>query len=54
MISLSGTVPITRAGFPNVNIDLISGMVGETTENWRENIKKTIDLSPDSVTIFFG
>jgi oxygen-independent coproporphyrinogen-3 oxidase len=43
---------ITDTGFPNVNIDLISGMVGETWENWRENIKKTIDLSPDSVTIY--
>jgi oxygen-independent coproporphyrinogen-3 oxidase len=43
---------ITAAGFPNVNIDLISGMVGETWENWRENIKKTIALSPDSVTIY--
>jgi oxygen-independent coproporphyrinogen III oxidase len=43
---------ITDAGFPNVNIDLISGMVGETWDNWKENIKKTIDLSPDSVTIY--
>jgi oxygen-independent coproporphyrinogen-3 oxidase len=43
---------IQDAGFPNVNIDLISGMVGETWENWRENIRKTIDLSPDSVTIY--
>src|SRR5712671_2389787 len=23
-------------GFPQINIDLIAGMVGETTENWRE------------------
>jgi oxygen-independent coproporphyrinogen-3 oxidase len=43
---------IQQAKFPNVNIDLISGMVGETWENWKENIKKTIDLSPDSVTIY--
>jgi oxygen-independent coproporphyrinogen-3 oxidase len=43
---------ITAAQFPNVNIDLISGMVGETWDNWRENIRKTIDLSPDSVTIY--
>ena len=43
---------IVDAGFPNVNIDLISGMVGETTENWKENVRKTIDLSPDSVTIY--
>jgi oxygen-independent coproporphyrinogen-3 oxidase len=43
---------IQQAGFPNVNIDLISGMVGETWENWQENIRRTIDLSPDSVTIY--
>lgn len=43
---------ITAAKFPNVNVDLISGMVGETWENWRENIRKTIELSPDSVTIY--
>jgi oxygen-independent coproporphyrinogen-3 oxidase len=27
-------------------------MVGETWDNWRENIRKTIELSPDSVTIY--
>ena len=43
---------IQDAGFPNVNIDLISGMVGETWDNWKVNIRKTIDLSPDSVTIY--
>ena len=43
---------IQDAGFANVNVDLISGMVGETWDNWRENIRKTIDLSPDSVTIY--
>ena len=39
-------------GFPQINIDLIAGMVGETTENWRECVRKTIALSPDSVTIY--
>lgn len=43
---------IQQAGFANVNIDLISGMVGETWDNWRENIRRTIELSPDSVTIY--
>jgi len=43
---------IEEADFPNVNIDLISGMVGETWDNWKENIRKTIELSPDSVTIY--
>jgi len=38
--------------FPNTNIDLISGMVGETDENWKDCIRKTIELQPDSVTIY--
>jgi len=35
-----------------VNIDLISGMVGETWDNWRENVRRTLELSPESVTIY--
>jgi oxygen-independent coproporphyrinogen-3 oxidase len=38
--------------FPQINIDLIAGMMGETSENWRECVRKTIALSPDSVTIY--
>lgn len=43
---------IQATGFNQVNIDLIAGMVGETWENWQANIKKTIELGPDSVTIY--
>ncbi len=43
---------ITAAEFPNVNIDLIAGMVGETWDNWRDNLRRTLELSPDSVTIY--
>lgn len=39
-------------GFPQINIDLIAGMVEETEANWRENVRKTIEMSPDSVTIY--
>ena len=39
-------------GFPQINIDLIAGMVGETEENWKECVRKTIELGPDSVTIY--
>jgi oxygen-independent coproporphyrinogen III oxidase len=39
-------------GFPQINIDLIAGMMGETPENWRECVRKTIELDPDSVTIY--
>ena len=43
---------IEAAQFPNVNIDLISGMVGETWDNWKMNVSKTIEMSPESVTIY--
>ena len=43
---------IQDADFHNVNIDLIAGMVGETRENWEYNIRRAIELSPDSVTIY--
>jgi coproporphyrinogen III oxidase-like Fe-S oxidoreductase len=39
-------------GFPQINIDLIAGMLDETESNWRECVRKTIELSPDSVTIY--
>ncbi|MEM1058921.1 MAG: coproporphyrinogen-III oxidase family protein [Verrucomicrobiota bacterium] len=39
-------------GFRHINIDLIAGMVEETPENWRENVKRTIAMEPDSVTIY--
>ena len=38
--------------FPQINIDLIAGMLGETEENWHACVQKTIDLDPDSVTIY--
>ncbi len=38
--------------FPQINIDLIAGMVEETEANWRECVRKTIEMSPDSVTIY--
>ena len=43
---------IKAADFDNVNIDLISGMVGETWDNWKYNIAEAIKLSPESVTIY--
>jgi oxygen-independent coproporphyrinogen-3 oxidase len=38
--------------FPQINIDLIAGMLGETDANWRNCIQRTLDLDPDSVTIY--
>lgn len=39
-------------GFPQINIDLIAGMVEETDANWKQCVAKTIALQPDSVTIY--
>ncbi|MEE2792690.1 MAG: coproporphyrinogen-III oxidase family protein [Acidobacteriota bacterium] len=39
-------------GFPQVNIDLIAGMLGDTDEKWHATVQRTIELSPDSVTIY--
>lgn len=39
-------------GFPQINIDLIAGMVDETEETWKECVRRTIEMAPDSVTIY--
>jgi oxygen-independent coproporphyrinogen-3 oxidase len=39
-------------GFPQINVDLIAGMLGETDANWRRCIDRTLALGPDSVTIY--
>ncbi len=41
-----------QVGFDQINIDLIAGMVGETWDNWRDCVRKTIELAPESVTIY--
>ena len=41
-----------KIGFPQINIDLIAGMLGETDANWRDCIRRTLALEPDSVTIY--
>ncbi|MBI4604050.1 MAG: coproporphyrinogen III oxidase family protein [Planctomycetes bacterium] len=40
------------AGFAQVNVDLIAGMVGETRETWQHGVEETLALAPDSVTIY--
>ncbi|HXG67173.1 MAG TPA: coproporphyrinogen-III oxidase family protein [Blastocatellia bacterium] len=38
--------------FPQINIDLIAGMMGETDEKWRETVRRALELEPDSLTIY--
>ena len=39
-------------GFAQINVDLIAGMLGETEENWQACIRRTLELAPDSVTVY--
>ena len=41
-----------KLNFPQINIDLIAGMLGESNENWMACVDRTIDMAPDSVTIY--
>lgn len=43
---------LQQVGFPQINIDLIAGMVGETDENWHDCVTRAIDMEPDNVTIY--
>lgn len=38
--------------FPQINIDLIAGMMGESDDLWRETVRRALELEPDSVTIY--
>jgi oxygen-independent coproporphyrinogen-3 oxidase len=39
-------------GFPQINIDLIAGMMGDTDDLWQAAVAKTLAMQPDSVTIY--
>jgi len=43
---------IRELDFPQLNIDLIAGLVGESWETWKDAVEKTLELAPDSVTIY--
>jgi oxygen-independent coproporphyrinogen III oxidase len=38
--------------FPQINIDLIAGMVEETEDNWKECVQQALALAPESITIY--
>lgn len=39
-------------GFDQINVDLIAGMVGEDWDNWKDCVRKTIAMAPESVTVY--
>ncbi len=43
---------LNQVGFPQINVDLIAGMIGETDENWTRCVQRVRDMEPDNITIY--
>jgi oxygen-independent coproporphyrinogen-3 oxidase len=41
-----------EVGFPQINIDLIAGMIGDDDRKWDDAVDKALGLGADSVTIY--
>jgi oxygen-independent coproporphyrinogen-3 oxidase len=41
-----------EAGFSNVSIDLMFGLPGQTSLQWRETLEKTLRLNPDHISAY--
>jgi oxygen-independent coproporphyrinogen-3 oxidase len=40
------------AGFTNINVDLMFGLPGQTAEQWRSTLEKTISLQPEHISTY--
>ena len=43
---------LRAAGLTNINIDLMFGLPGQTVEQWRATLEKTIALEPDHISTY--
>jgi oxygen-independent coproporphyrinogen-3 oxidase len=43
---------LRRAGFENINLDLIYGIPGQTISQWQDSLRRTIDLGPDHISAY--
>jgi oxygen-independent coproporphyrinogen III oxidase len=43
---------LREAGVPNVNLDLIFGIPGQSREQWLDSIRQTIALGPDHISAY--
>ena len=43
---------IRESGFRCVNVDLMVGLLGESSNHWKDSVRRVKDLAPDSVTIY--
>jgi oxygen-independent coproporphyrinogen-3 oxidase len=40
------------AGFENVNLDLIFGLIGQSMAQWQENVERALALGPDHLSLY--
>ena len=40
------------AGFANINVDLMFGLPGQTIDQWRETLERTIELKPEHISTY--
>lgn len=40
------------AGFDNLNIDLMFGLIGQTTERWRDTLERILGLQPEHLSCY--
>ena len=41
-----------ECGFTNINIDLMSGLPGQTRESWKDTLKRVTDLNPEHISAY--
>lgn len=41
-----------RAGFENINVDLMSALPGQTVESWEQTLVKTAELAPEHLSAY--
>ncbi len=50
--AIKGFEQARKAGFTNINLDLMIGLPGETDEEFRKNIETALQLDPDHISIY--
>lgn len=43
---------LRKIGFGNINIDVMSGMIGDTDETWKTTIDTVLSLQPENITVY--
>jgi oxygen-independent coproporphyrinogen III oxidase len=43
---------LRAAGFTNINVDLMFGLPGQTTDQWRKTLERTVALQPEHISTY--